>query len=422
MRAFLGLLLILPLLAYSPFPGENGFGARLVPAACIAEAAPWILADAAGMPSGTEAGLQQAPALRAVTYNLHSGFGPRHAFFRSRAAIERHLTGIAAVIAALPEAVDLVGLNEVDFAARRSGGIDQARYLAQALEHRTGERYEVIYGETWRRRLPGFEARFGNAALVRHPVLSSSACLYDDARNCDVVEPGAGMPPLRAGGVVNRLVRESRGFIKLTFEMHGRPVDAIVTHLDAFVLAEREAQAAHLLRRFIDPARTTVVLGDVNTVPTVMTYTRAFFAADRTHDILTSGSLADARVLYDSRNGRSDFGRWATFPASAPVWPLDAVLGSIDLVPRDVKVIESMHSDHHGLYVEYRLARRAAVIAEQRRRHDAIRGRQLAQIVRCDLAHAGAAQLRWLMGATGFMDVISSTEREALLLQMGPRL
>ena len=349
-----------------------------------------------------------------MTYNLHSGFGPGFAWFRSRATVERHLAGIAAAIAASPEPVDLVGLNEVDFVARRSGGIDQARYVARALERHTGRRYEVVYGETWRRRLPGFEARFGNAVLVRHPVLHRAACSYDDARDCGGSEPGADMPRLRAGGMINRLVREPRGFIKLTLEVQGRPVDAIVTHLDAFVLAEREAQAAHLLRRFIDPARTTVVLGDFNTVPTVMTYTRAFLAADRTHDILTSGRLADARVLYDSRNGRSDFARWATYPASAPTWPLDGVLGSIDLVPRDVKVIRSAHSDHHGLYVEYRLAADAAVIAAQQRRHDAIRARQLVRIVQCDVVRAGAAQVRWLMGGTEFLSVPADPERERL--------
>lgn len=223
------------------------------------------------------------------------------------------------------------------------------------------------------------------------------------------------MPALRANGLVNRFTRETRGVIKVSIDFRGQPVDLIVTHLDAFVLPEREAQAAHLLRRFVDPRRTTLLLGDLNAVPTVMTYTRAFFAADRTHDILTSGGLADSRVLYDSQRGAADFRQWATYPSAAPVWPLDTVLGSLDLVPQSVKVIAAPYSDHDGLFVEYRVTTDAAAIGAQRARHDAIRRRQLAQIMRCDLVNASAAQLRWLTAATQFVDIASAAERKALL-------
>lgn len=412
MRLFFRVLLILVLPACSQVAGDSGFGNRLVPASCIADAAPWILGDTPGVSATAEAALNAAPALRAVTYNIHSGLGPERAFRKSRASVERHLNGIADAIARAPEAVDVVALNEVDFDARRSGGFDQALFLAEALKQRTGSYYQVIYGETWRRDIPGFEVRFGNAVLVRHPVLDTKACLFDDTTACGLTAAEAGMPPLRASGAINRFAREARGIIKVTIDFAGHPVDVIVTHLDAFVLPEREAQASHLLRRFVDPKRTTLVLGDFNAVPTVMTYTRAFFAADRTHDILTSGRLADARVLYDSRRGKSDFRTWATFPSAAPEWPLDTVLASLDLVPRDVKVIATPHSDHYGFYVEYRVPSNSAVIAEQRERHDAIRRRQYEQIVRCDLVTASPPRLNWLMTGTGFVDVATAVERK----------
>lgn len=416
MRFLLGvLLLLLALPGCSPIEGESGFGSRLVSAGCVAEAAPRILGDDRGAAPAAHATPGAARVLRAATFNLHSGLGPAHAFSQPRATVERHLRGIAATIAASAEAVDVVGLNEVDFAARRSGGFDQAQFLARALEELTGRRYAVVGGETWRRTLPGLEARFGNAVLVRHRVRHAVACLYDDPKRCGEAPRGADLPAIRAAGFIDRMIREPRGVVKATIEFHGRPVDVIVTHLDAFALAEREAQAAHLLRRLVDPRATTVVLGDTNAVPTVMTYARTFFAADRTHDILTSGALADARVLYASRIGRSDFSRWATYPAAKPVWPLDAALGSLDLLPFDVKVLESRDSDHHGLYVAYRLTQEAAEIAAQRARHDAIRRRQLAQIVRCDLVRAGAAQWRWLLQGTQFLDVASAAERKALL-------
>lgn len=401
--------LALLLVASFPLQSGSGFGERFVSGSCLAEAAPWMLGEATVAAAEPPAG---GPALRVVTFNLHSGLGPEPGFYRTREAVERHLEGIAAAIAetAVPDAI---GLNEVDFEARRSGGFDQARYLAEALARRTGARFTAVYGETWRRTWPGFEARFGNAVLVRHPVLAQAACLYEDADAC-AHAPAGDLPALRAAGLLDRLAREARGLVRATIDFHGAPVDILVTHLDAFALAEREAQAAHLVRRFVDPARTTVVLGDFNAVPTVMTHERAFLAADRTHDILTSGALADARVLYAARAGTRDFSAWATYPASGPVWPLDGVLGSLDLLPADVRVVESPHSDHHGFYVEYRLLRDAASIADQRARHDAIRRRQLARIIDCDLVQAGAAQLRWLATGTGFAEVASGVQRAML--------
>lgn len=405
--AFLSALLI----ACTHLEREGNLGSRVVPAACVAAAAPWILGET-NVP--IDAG-EASPALRAVTYNIHSGFGAGRGFWRSRSVIEHHLNGIAAAIAtsgAVPP--DVVALNEVDFSSRRSGNFDQARFIADAVERISGQRYDVIYGETWSRRLTGFEVRFGNAALVRHPVRSQTACLYDDTEGCGIPVAGENMPLLRAKGFVNRLTREARGLIKFSIDFHGQPVDVIVTHLDAFVLAEREAQAAHLLRRFVDPQRTTIVMGDINAVPTMMTHTRAFFTADRTHDILTSGGLADARVLHDSQHQRSDFRAWATYPADAPVWPLDAVIGSLDLVPREVRVLDARYSDHRGLYVQYQLTRNPTVVATQRVRHDAIRRRQLAQLLDCDLiGPTRLAKMSWLKEATLFFDLDAPSAAKA---------
>ncbi|HEY8554096.1 MAG TPA: endonuclease/exonuclease/phosphatase family protein [Burkholderiales bacterium] len=402
--------LVVLVVASFPLRSGSGFGQRFVSASCLAAGAPWMLGETAA--AGAESP-PAGPVLRLVTFNLHSGLGPGVGFYRTRATVERHLEGIAAAIVETAALPDAVGLNEVDFEARRSGGFDQARYLADALERLAGARYTVVYGETWRRTLPGLEARFGNALLVRHSVLAQAACLYEDADAC-ARGPAGDLPSLRAAGLLDRLTREARGLVRATIDFHDAPVDILVTHLDAFALAEREAQAAHLVRRIVDPSRTTVVLGDFNAVPTVMTHERAFLAADRTHDILTSGALADARVLYAARVGVRDFAAWATYPASAPAWPLDGVLGSLDLLPADVRVVESPYSDHHGLYVEYRLLRDAAAIADQRARHDAIRRRQLARIVDCDLVQAGAAQRRWLATGTGFAEVASGVQRAML--------
>lgn len=401
------------LVSCNPVGGVSGFGSPKPAATCAARAAPWLAA--AVVPVAAEATVDRP--LRAVTYNLHSGLGPSWTLYRSRATVESNLRGVAQAIAqSSAEPPDVIALNEVDFASRRSGGFDQARFMADELKRLTGATYTAVTGETWRRSIPGFEVRFGNAMLVRHPVLAQGACLYNDAGRCDPVMQPDALPALDAPGIFSRFTREARGLIKLTIDFHGQPVDVIGTHLDAFVMAEREAQAAHLLRRFVRTGRTTLLMGDINAVPTVLTQGRAYFAADRTHDILTSGELADARVLYAAERGLGDWRQWATYPANAPVWPLDAILGSLDLAPESVATVGTMESDHRGLAVQYRLSGDRAATAARRMRHDAIRREQLTQILRCDLAEAEpyTAQVRWLIQGTGFLDVASLAERQRL--------
>jgi hypothetical protein len=66
-------------------------------------------------------------------------------------------------------------------------------------------------------------------------------------------------------------------------------------------------------------------------------------------EILTSVSLADARATYAAMHGLDSVSGWATYPAEAPVWPLDAVLASADLLPEQIAVIGWSASDHRGL-------------------------------------------------------------------------
>jgi endonuclease/exonuclease/phosphatase family metal-dependent hydrolase len=405
MRKYLLLIPLLPLLfvvACSHFEDASGIGRVGASFKCASATAPWIGVPAVSPMTVSES--SDAPTLRAVTYNIHAGMGQWKSWRSSRASVERHLNVIADDIASVsPEPVDIVALNEVDFMARRSGHIDQARYLAEALHRRTGARYDVVYGRTRQRTFPGFEGGYGNAALVRHAIADNKACLFDDTVSCGVADATPTLPALRASGFLPRMMREARGVMKFTIDFHGRPLDVVVTHLEAVAMQEREAQAAHLLHRFVDPHRTTVVLGDMNTVPTSMTHTRAFATADRTHDILTSGSIADARVLYDLRLGRTDFRAWATYPAAVPLWPLDMVLGSLDLFPEHVQVLSAVDSDHRGFYVAYRLTGDEAIIQTQRLQHDAVRRQQLAQILQCDVpGSARAAKMQWLQHGTQF--------------------
>ncbi len=386
---------------------------------CVCDTPPWSPAGLPAHERPVAPSEADGPRLRVVTYNLHSGLGPDLSLGKPREVVERNLRALARVIteAGSPDhPADIVGLNEVDFGARRSGGFDQADFLARQLTLRTGHEYSVVRGLTWERLTPGREVRFGNAALVRHPVVRSAAVHFDDGLPAEVAD---GVPAVRSPMLLDRLVRETRGVVTATVRTPAGEVDLLVTHLDAFAQAEREAQAVHLLRRVV-PGRTTVLLGDLNAVPTPLTLGRRFFEDDLTHDLLTSGPLQDARVVLAAREGRADLRPWATFPAEVPLWPLDGVLGSLDLVPARAEVIGTTESDHRGLAVDYRVTHDPDALRRGRAWHDAVRQRQVAHLQTCeegDDAHRASLapgahdaredRRRRLLAASGFGALLS---------------
>lgn len=337
---------------------------------CACETRSWLASAAPATTSG--------PALRVVTFNVHSGLGPAMASSAARSVVETNLRAIAASIAAAApgsEPVDVVGLNEVDFEAARSGGIDQAAFLARELEARTGRRYEVVSGVAWERTAPGREVRLGNAVLTRHPISAREVIHFERA----VAED---LPAIAAYDLIGATFRQSRGAVRVTLRPDGfsGDVDVLVTHLDAFSQGDREAQAVRLLRRHVLPGRTTVLMGDFNAVPTPLTRGRLLFEDDLTHDLLTSGELVDARLVLAARAGLDGLEAWATFPADAPRWPLDGVLATPDLDPEHALPIGGAASDHLGLLVRYV----SADARPLRAWHDAVRARQLGHLERCD--------------------------------------
>jgi endonuclease/exonuclease/phosphatase family metal-dependent hydrolase len=342
--------------------------------------------------------------LRVATYNIHSGLGGAFSLGKSRAEVEQNLEEIAADIAAAAPAADpveVVALNEVDFGSRRSAWIDEASFLANELRERTGQSYEVVRGQTWERTSAGREVRFGNALLVRLPLVAASSCLFS-AGTCDAARAHDDLPRLRPAGL-RGFFTEERGVVKATVLAETGPVDILVTHLDAFSAEAREAQAMHLLHRFVDPTRTTVLLGDLNAVATSLTGKRRFFRSERTLDILTSATLADARSSYAAAHELRSEDRWATYPAASPLWPLDAVLASADLLPAEVSVIGQTASDHRGLAARLIPVEEGEHLAWSRERHDLLRAAQLERIRQCDLATDEARARRgWLVEKTGF--------------------
>jgi endonuclease/exonuclease/phosphatase family metal-dependent hydrolase len=297
--------------------------------------------------------LAHGPLMQVVLYNVHVGMGAaRWSPVASRAAVERNLTGIAEHIyqSAPPgDPVDLVALNEADFHSRRSAWIDQPAFLAGELTRLTGHTYQVVHGTTWTRDLPGLEVHYGNAALVRHPILAAESCMFGGA--CVDVRAGGWTRPRAMGRWFGG---EPRSVLRLTMAIDGRPVEVLVSHLDAFSSKLRAQQAGEVVNRFLRPGSTTILLGDLNATDGVMIQRRVYGAYDPTLEVLRDAGLLDARVIAAARRRADDLAAWATFPAHEPAWPLDAVLATDDLLPLEVDVIgDGEVSDHLGLSVVF---------------------------------------------------------------------
>lgn len=155
--------------------------------------------------------------MRLATFNV------KHAALRGLPAVER----------ALREAdADVVGLQEIDRGARRSGGVDQARLL--------GERLGMAWG--FARAMDHDGGEYGSALLVAQRLLAGAA-LHVEA----VPLPGGGGP-----GEEPRVLLRSRA----------GPLRLFVSHLD-LPAATRPPQAEAIARAIGDP-NGAVVLCDCN--------------------------------------------------------------------------------------------------------------------------------------------------------------
>lgn len=127
---------------------------------------------AASTPGDTTAASAPGEEIRVLAWNIAHGRGDAGPGllrnFRGGSEEERvaRLARIAAVIRRAD--ADVVVLNEVDFEAIWSGGLNQAEVLARAARYRT--RVEQINYDI---RLPFASLSFGNALLARPPVRSA---------------------------------------------------------------------------------------------------------------------------------------------------------------------------------------------------------------------------------------------------------
>lgn len=244
--------------------------------------------------SGAETSVQPADELRVVSYNIKHGRG-------NDSVVDLERT--AGVIRALRP--DVVGLQEVDDRAERSGRVPQAEQLGKSLGmHHAFGRFMDFQG-----------GAYGMAILTRQPIVA--------ARPVQLPE---GNEPRIALAVQIRLAGERPG---LRQRFGGQALTIVNVHLDwvrddAFRFAQAET-----LAKYLDELKTPyILLGDFNDLPESRTL--ALFRA----------RAGEARKPEADR---------FTFSATAPAREIDFIFFAppSGWRARDVEVVdERLASDH----------------------------------------------------------------------------
>jgi endonuclease/exonuclease/phosphatase family metal-dependent hydrolase len=242
--------------------------------------------------------------IRIVTYNVHRCLGVDGMLSPKR---------IASVIASREP--DIVALQEVDVGRARTGGIDQAHAIAQALD------MQMHFHSVLR----VMEEQYGDAILTMRPSrLISAAMLPGRAR-------------------IRRL--EPRGALWIAVDLAGTTLNVINTHL-GLTRRERRLQVDALLGpgwtahpECTDPF---ILLGDFNAVPRGRTYRRL------------ASRFADAQLASGRRKAHP------TFPSRLPMLRLDHVFVSRSVRVRKVEILRTplsrVASDHLPLVVDFEIA------------------------------------------------------------------
>lgn len=265
--------------------------------------------------------------LRIAAYNIAHGRGSGDDNWKGGTADERaaRLRRIAAFLADAD--LDLVVLNEVDFDAAWSGGVDQAEAIARAARfpYRVEQR-NIDFA------IPFFSLRFGNAVLSRFPIT--------EARTIDF--PGhAAWETLLAG--------KKRGLACTVRIDDARELRLIAVHLDDRSEIVRLAAAKMIAAEKHGAAAPMIVAGDFNSAPP------GFPLAQPDAEGRTAMSYLLSKTGFETLPKEPPNAAGLTFPSTAPDRVLDWVLVSppVRIVSREVYPLTE--SDHRPVIGVVRL-------------------------------------------------------------------
>jgi endonuclease/exonuclease/phosphatase family metal-dependent hydrolase len=183
--------------------------------------------------------------LRIVCYNIAHGRGIAESNQTGGDLAERtrRLQQIAQLLRTLK--ADIVVLNEVDFDASWSFGVNQAQYLAEQAEYPYRiEQRNLDF------RVLGWRWRFGNAILSRYPI-----------RDYDLIKIPA------HSTWESWLVGHKQG-VRVEIALGNQPIHIIATHLEHRGEADRTTSVRTILQTIGPLEQPTILVGDLNSTPT----------------------------------------------------------------------------------------------------------------------------------------------------------
>ena len=256
--------------------------------------------------------------LRVGAYNIAHGRGTARSNFRGggRAVREARLKDIARLLR--NARLDLVVLNEVDFAACWSGNVSQAEAIADeaGFPYRLEHRHVDLT-------LPFFRLRFGNAVLSKFPI--------SEVRQIDY--PGFSWRETLLAG-------QKRGVVCTVDLPSGRSARVLAVHLDPRGTQVRMASAELIERERRAGGPPLIAAGDFNSTrlgfPRVITDSRGRSAMSL---LLDDGGFTTLPNDPPSPSG-------LTFSSTDPRNVIDWVLVSGPWKVASVEVLSSELSDH----------------------------------------------------------------------------
>jgi endonuclease/exonuclease/phosphatase family metal-dependent hydrolase len=308
------------------------------------------------VPSSHASANPAGPELRVVTWNIAWGFGfgsegSKSPGEKSAADIRRAIEDMGEKLRSL--GADIALIQEIDFDAGRSYGIDQARVLAEAsgLSH-------IAPAVSWKAGYIPFpywppSAHFGHmssggAVLSRFPI-----------KRCRVQL----LPKPSAYPFWYRAFYLFRFAQDCELDVGGKPLRVVNMHLEAFEEANRVAQAKLVAQMLVESeAKRAIFGGDLNSIPPESPVSSGYPdepGTDHQGDttIPTFRKIAGFRpaIAPDQFNAGPE--AFYTFPAHAPNRKLDHLFISESLTSTQARVVSEAGalSDHLPVLVHIQL-------------------------------------------------------------------
>lgn len=291
------------------------------------------------------------PVLKVLTWNMGYAYGlgsEGRGYEQKEDAYFKERLQKMGVLIQRSEA-DIVFLQEIDFATKRSGLMDQARILAELAGFR-----HVAYAPSWEANYIPFpylpiknhfgRMSSGGAILSKYPILENHVELLGKPES---------QPWWYNLFYLHRYIQMAK------IKVGDKEIGVANLHLEAFDRSNREKQAAYL-SELMKAGRFDLVAGDFNMVPTISSKKNKFpdgddnYENDISYDLIRQTSMRD--VIPEDIFEKNESQYW-TYPTDKANRKLDYIFYKEELRFIKVEVLweASTLSDHFPMRASFQL-------------------------------------------------------------------